>query len=274
MKSKIPLILCLMLFIVVITGNQARTDGDAPSRPATVPEKNFYGNVLKTIDSALPPAPANWKAVTKPLIEPPKEVFENGSYRAKYTGSWLNQAQKPDPAAGMMIPGQNSAALEEAMQQMMKASQSGDTKAFEAAQAKMMGAMGSSKQTLAARKQPTDESSAGDSCLQVEVVINDTAIGLRKSTPLNISGIGKAFLLDDGNKSMKDCPYGQGVVLLGRWGKADPAGEYTYFRTSLRKEIPFPKVENIAVKVRASKERINEYLNSVKWDKLNSLLAK
>jgi hypothetical protein len=275
MKSKITLAASIMVLAVTAVVNQARADGDAPTRPATVAEKSFYGNVVKTIEAALPAAPANWSLITKPSTEPPKEVYENGSYRVKYTGSWLKSA-KPDPSAGMKSLEMNSKAMQEAMEQLMKASQSGDKAAYAAAEAKMKAAMGGSTQTLASasQKQAPESSPAGDSCLQVEVTINDTSIGLKKATPLNVQGAARAFLLDDGNKSNEDCPHGQGVVLLGPWGNPDRPSEYTYFRTSLRKEIPFPKVENMTIKVRASQQRVNEYFNSIKWDKLNSLLAK
>lgn len=274
MKSKAPLIVCCMVFAVVSAVSQARADGDGPTRPATIAERAFYGNVLKTIDTALPPAPANWRAVTKPSTEPPKNVYENGSYRLKYEGNWLDQSQKPDPSAEMKSHEQNSQAMQEAIEQMMRASQSGDKEAYKAAQAKMMEAMGGSKQAVASRKQQSKNPPISDACLQVEVVINNTAIGLKKAVPLNVKGVINAFMLDDGNKDNKDCPYGQGVVLLGSWGNADRGGEYTYFRPKLRQEIPHPKVENMAIKARASKERVNKYFNAVKWDKLNALMVR
>ncbi len=274
MKWKIFLVLSIMVLAVFPAMNQARADGDGPTRPATAVEKLFYGNVLKTIEAALPQAPANWDTVTKPSTEPPKTVFENGFYRLKYAGSWFDQSQKPDPSAEMKFHGQNSQLMEEAIQEMMQATQSGDKAAYVAAQAKMTAALGNTENTVASRKRAPNKASDNDACLQVEVVINDTAIGLKKAVPIDVKGVANAFLLDDGNTNSKDCPYGQGFVLLGNWGNPDRGGEYTYFRPKLRQDIPYPKVENMAIKVHASEKRVKKYLHSVKWDKLNALLVK
>lgn len=274
MKSKISLVLCIMILAVVSGMDQARADGDGATRPATAAEKSFYGKVLKTIDSALPQGPANWDVTTKPSVEPPKNVYENGSFGLKYTGSWFDRSQKPDPSAGMKSHEQNSQAFQVAMQEMMQASQSGDKAGYEAAQVKMMAAMGKSQKITASQKQAPNKASINDACLQVEVSINNSAIGLKKAVPLDVKGVTTAFMLDDGDTANKDCPYGQGVVLLGSFGDADRGGEYTYFRTKLRQDLPYPKVENMVIKVRASEERVREYLGSVKWDKLNALPAK
>jgi hypothetical protein len=299
MKSMIHLTLGFLILSVTFGAHHLFADGDGPDRPLTPAEKSYFSKTLGTIDRALPRPPAKWVAKAKPSTNPPNvvpEKFEKGPFKARYTGQWFDQSQKERQAQKIQEYAMKSPpkqrdldAMEkqmdalrkeqqEVMDELIKASQKNDKAALQKAQEKLQALQKKSQQAssglFAPQEQALKDFPISDACLQVEVTVNQTSVGLKKAVPLSIPGVPKAFIVDDGNPGMKDCPYGKAVVFLGAWDKGRAEGEYTYFRSNWREGIPHPSAKNMIIEVRASEERAKSYLRSVKWDALNELLVK
>ncbi len=299
MKSTIHLMLCSMILSVMFGTHQVRADGDGPDRPLAPAEKAYFSKILSTIELALPRPPAGWITTEKPSTSPPDvvpEKSEKGPFKARYKGQWFDQSQKQRQTQKLQEYSMKSPPKErdiEAMQKQMdtlhmeqqkvmeelvSASQKNDKAALRSAQEKIQAIQQKSRQVSGAifdpHEQVLKDFPISDACLQVEVTVNHTSVGLKKAAPLSLPGIPRAFTVDDGNPGMKDCPYGKAVVLLGAWDSGRAGGEYTYFRSNWREGIPHPSAKNMIIEIRAGEQRAKEYLRSVKWDALNALLVK
>jgi hypothetical protein len=299
MKSKIHLVLCSLILSVMFGTHQVRADGDGPDRPLTPAEKTYFSKILSTIDLALPRPPANWVTTEKPSTSPPNAVpekSEKGPFKARYKGQWFDESQKQRQTQKLQEYSMKSPPKErdieamqkqmdtlrveqqKAMEELVKASQKNDKAALQSAQEKLQAIQKKTQQASSAifapHEQMLKDFPISDACLQVEVTVNHTSVGLRKAVPLSLPGVPRAFMVDDGNSGMKDCPYGKAVVLLGAWDNGQAGGEYTYFRSNWREGIPHPSAKNMIIEIRAGEQRAREYLGSVKWDSLNALLVK
>lgn len=299
MKSTICLVLCALILSVIFGIHPVRADGDGPERPLTPAEKAYFNKILSAIDRALPRPPANWVTNEKPSTNPPKTVpekSEKGPFKARYKGQWFDQSQKQRQAQKLQEYAVKSLPKEgdiEAMQkeqdvlreeqqkvmeELVKASQENDKAALQRAQEKFQALQKKSRQAsstlFAPNEQVLKDFPISDACLQVEVTVNHTSVGLKKAVPLRLTGVPRAFMCDDGDPGRKDCPYGKAVVFLGAWDNGQAEGEYTYFRSNWREGIPHPSAKNMIIEIRASEQRAREYLRAVKWDSLNVLLTK
>lgn len=299
MKSTIRLMLCSLVLSVMFGTHHVRADGDGPDRPLTPAEKAYFSKILSTIDLALPRPPTNWVTTEKPSTSPPNVVSEKadkGPYKARYKGQWFDQSQKqrqtqklqeyslksPPKERDIEAMQKQMDALREEQQKVMdelvKASQKNDKAALQNAQEKLQALQKKSQQAsstiFAPHEQVLKDFPISDACLQVEVTVNDTSVGLKKAVPLSLPGVPKAFMVDDGNPGMQDCPYGKAVVLLGAWDNGRAGGEYTYFRSNWREGTHHPSAKNMIIEIRAGEQRSKAYLGSVKWDELKALLVK
>jgi hypothetical protein len=276
MKSTINLVLCFLALAVISGTNQACADGDPNDRPLTAAEKSYFSKILGTIDTALPRVPANWAAIQKPSTRPPKSVFEGsekGSLKAVYKGEWGDQSRKSHQNDSPMAEN-NAEEMQRVMQELISATQSQDKAAYKQAEEKFKALQRKGQKPAPGKDRPVQDPSAADACLQVEVAVNQTVVGVRNAIPLNIAGVPKAFMADDGNPGKKGCPSAKAVAFLGSWGDGEAGGEYTYFRSNWRKGLPHTTAKNIVIEVRAREQRAKEYLRSVKWDELKALLVK
>jgi len=299
MKSAIQLVFCSLVLSVVFGTHQVLADGDGPDRPLTPVERAYFSKILSTIDLALPRPPANWVTTEKPSTSPPNvvpEKSEKGPFKAHYKGQWFDQSQKqrqtqklqeysmksPPKERDIEAMQKNMDALREEQQKVMdelvRASQKNDKAALQSAQEKLQALQKKSQQAssmiFAQHEQVLKDFPISDACLQVEVTVNHTSVGLKKALPLSLPSVPRAFMIDDGNPGMQDCPYGKAVVLLGAWDNGRAGGEYTYFRSNWREGIPHPSAKNMIIEIRASEQRAKAYLRSVNWDALNALLVK
>jgi hypothetical protein len=299
MKFKFSLVIFTLALSVMFGAELVCADGDGPDRPVTPAEKAYFSKILNTIDQALPRPPANWVVKEKPSTNPPMvvpEKSEKGAFRSQYKGYWFDQSQKerqtqklreysmksPPKEQDMEAMQKEMIALQEEQQKIMeelvRASQKNDKGAVQSAQEKLQALQKKNRQAsgaiFAPHEQALKDFPISDACLQVEVTVNHTSVGLRKAAPLSIPGVSRAFILDDGNPGNKDCPYGKAVVLLGAWDGGKAGGEYTYFRSNWREGIPHPSAKNMIIEVRASEQRAKDYLKSVNWNALNALLVK
>ncbi|MDQ1331436.1 MAG: hypothetical protein QG578_1704 [Thermodesulfobacteriota bacterium] len=299
MRSKIHLVFCIMVLLVMFGTDQVFADGDGPDRPLTPAEKAYFSKILTTIDTALPKPPANWATIEKPSTSPPNVVPENsgkGSFKARYKGQWFDQSQKQRQTQKIQEYSMKSppkerdidtmqkqmdsllAEQQKVMEELVNASRKNDKAALQSAQVKLQALQKKNQQATGAmfapQEQALKEYPISDACLQVEVTVNHTSVGLKKAVPLNLPSLPKAFMVDDGNPGNRDCPYGKAVVLLGAWDNGRAGGEYTYFRSNWREGIPHPSAKNMIIEIRASEQRAVAYLKSVKWDALNGLLVK
>ncbi len=288
------------LLAVLLCSGMARADGDGPTRALTAGEKAAFSNTLDTIAKALPPPPSGWIVKVKPSSLPPATVFEKaekGPGKLRYTGRWLDQSQKERRAAKEREQAMNAkppstremdarmSATEKRMEAQKKifeeitaAAQKGDQAAMKKAQEKL-NVLQRENQAAMQEMYPSQVKAAADApiadgCLEIEVTVNETAVGLLRIKPLGLPGLQSAWQVDDGNPQMRDCPHGRAVVLLGAWRQSSTDRGYTYFRSSWPDGTPHTKVKNILVSVRASETRSRDYLSRVKWDELNRLLAK
>jgi len=299
MKTMIRLVFCTLVLSVMSGTNQVCADGDGPDRPLTAVEKAYFIKILSTIDTAFPKPPANWVVKEKPSTNPPlvvPEKSEKGAFKAHYKGNWFDQSQKERQAQKLREYSMKSPPQEQdmdamqkqmdlilkeqqkVMDELVKASQKNDKASVQSAQEKIQALQKKSREAtgtiFAPHEQALKDFPVSDACLQVEVMVNHTSVGLRKALPLITPGVSRAFILDDGNPGMKDCPYGKTVVLLGAWDSGRAGGEYTYFRSNWREGIPHPSAKNMIIEIRASEQRAKEYLKSVNWNALNALLVK
>jgi hypothetical protein len=243
----------------------------APPRALTPAEKTFFTRILGTIERALPPAPERWAATEKPSTAPPKDVAEGsekGAFMVRYNGQWFDQSQREWQSRIPADLATLQQEQQEAMAEMMQASQSRDRDGMKRAKEKLMAIQQRSLPSF-----PTKRTAVSDACLQVRVTVNDFAVGLKNAVPLSLPGVSRAFAVDDGNPDMRDCPYGKTVVLLGAWDNGRAGGEYTYFRSNWREGMPHPSAKNMILEVRASDQRAKAYLQAVQWDVLKGLLA-
>ncbi|MFA6004122.1 MAG: hypothetical protein WC881_08640 [Elusimicrobiota bacterium] len=276
----------------------ARADGDGPSRPSTPAEKAFFSKTLGTIERALPAPPAKWNPTEKPSLTPPSTVFEGvekSGIRFQYKGKWFDQAQKTrqgqklqgaimDSAQGrdMEALGNQMESLQaeqqKIMEEMLRASQRQDKAAMAKVRGKLAEFQKRQQQALsgfsAPQEQALKDSPISDACLEIEVTVNHTSIGLAKTAPLAVPGAERAFRLNDGDPGRKDCPYGRAVALLGAWDAGRVGGDYLYFKSNWRGGIPHPAAKNMIISVRASDQRAEAYLRAVKWDELKALIVK
>lgn len=263
-----------MALTIAAAASMAHADGDAPQRPATKAEKAFYNKVLGTIAKALPAAPANWTVKEKPSTTPPKGVPEGsengGSLQARYKGQWAAQSSKDNQE----LPGASSAGeMQKAMEEMMTAMQEQDTAGYKKAQAKIQALQQGQMDAYSQQRKPKKNAPVKDACLQVDVRVNERAVGLKKAKAIEVEGPSMAFLVNDADPYKKDCPYGKAVGVLGAWKDPDVGGEYTYLRSNWPEGLPHTAAKNIIVEVRASEQRASEYLRSVDWEALKSLLV-
>lgn len=276
----------------------SRGDGDGPDRAVTAAEKAFASKTLGVIAGALPAPPAGWKEVEKPSTAAPGKVFEGvekGSMRLSYKGKWLDQGQKDRQgrkvqdavmksasSGAMESMDQDMGTLQEEqqkiMEEMMQAAQKQDQAGMAKAQKKLAALQQKQRRATNGFAAPVEAAAASaapqDACLEVTVEINQTTVGLVRTKPLKVPGAERAFLLGDGDKGRRDCPYGRAVVVLGAWDKGRVGGDYLYLKSNWRDGMPHTSVKNMLVSVRAGEARTKEYLGAVKWDELAGLLAK
>jgi hypothetical protein len=116
------------------------------------------------------------------------------------------------------------------------AAQKGDQAAMKRAQDKLNALQRENQAAMQEMYSPQTKAAADtpitDACLEIEVKVNETTAGLQRVKPLGLLGLQSAWLVNDGNPRMSDCPYGRAVVLLGAWKQGSTDRGYTYFRSS------------------------------------------
>lgn len=265
---------------------------DTDTRPATKQEKEFYRQVMTTIEKALPTAPKGWDTLNRSEVKELQRVaagLKDSPFFISYHVNWqdtkrkktaddkMQKAVDQQSSAGKFDNSKLMAQYEKLAEHLGKAAEAGDMKKVEKLQAEMekiAAKMNGDFQADDNERNKLMESMAPHD-VNASITVNVNAfyrdfLGLpKKEAPL---GTFPVYWTEGRFTPERGWEEGYTFVFIGKGWRYQRNGEYAEMCAIPRKGISGTSTQAIEVIIQADPQHAKQLMNLIDWESLSKLV--